>query len=125
MNAQHLVLYDGQCGVCRRIAHWAQGADTYQRLRLLPYQIAEHPLLDDALRAACRDAMHVITADQRVLAGGEASLLVLNALGWEQSTRLLSLPPLSWLVNFGYHAVARNRRLVGRLFPGGGGENAR
>ena len=61
------------------------------------------------LYAACERAVHVITADGRVLRAGQASLFVLGQIGHGFVARLLSLPPLVWLVEIGYALVAAHR----------------
>lgn len=71
------------------------------------------------LEVACARAVHVVTADGRILKGGRASLFVLGHLGWARTARFLALPPFIWLVELAYRTVARNRRLFSRfLFRG-------
>jgi hypothetical protein len=52
-NPQHLVLWDGKCGLCRRAIEWVMRRDTRKALVCETYQQSDHPLLDDTLRAAC------------------------------------------------------------------------
>ena len=67
------------------------------------------------LARACRRAVHVVTPDGRVLRAGRAALYVLGAIGWPALlVKLLSLPPLVWLLEIGYRIVADNRMLFGR-----------
>jgi hypothetical protein len=40
---------------------------------------------------------------------------VLEQIGFRDLARLLSLPPLSWLVESGYWLVARNRGLASKV----------
>jgi hypothetical protein len=65
------------------------------------------------LRAACRDAVHVLTPDGQVLKAGRAALFVLRGLGYPVG--LFALPPFIWGVEAGYQVVARNRRLFARF----------
>lgn len=67
------------------------------------------------LRAACAIAVHVVTADGRVLRAGRACLCVLERTGWGWFARLLSLPPLVWLVEGGYRVVATHRPFFARF----------
>lgn len=115
MVAADLVLWDGDCGFCRRGIAWVERQDREGRFRCVPYQQAEHPLLDAALRDACAKAVHVITADDQVLAGGRAALYVLEGIGWRGRARVLGSPPLFWAVEAGYGLVARHRRLFSRF----------
>ena len=72
-----------------------------------------------ALRAACARAVHVVTADGRVLRAGRAALFVLQQIGYERWAALLSVPPLIWCVEPGYRLVAANRAFFSRfLFHG-------
>jgi predicted DCC family thiol-disulfide oxidoreductase YuxK len=114
-NPQHLVLWDGQCGLCRRAIEWVMRRDTRNALVCETYQQSDHPLLDDTLRAACERAAHVITVDGRVLKAGRASLFVLRELGFRRIAWFLRLPPFIWCVELGYFVVARNRRFFSRL----------
>jgi predicted DCC family thiol-disulfide oxidoreductase YuxK len=62
------------------------------------------------LEAACRRAVHVLTADGRTLKAGRASLFVLEAVGYPRwLIRPLTWPPLIWAVELGYKIVAANR----------------
>ena len=69
------------------------------------------------LREACRRAVHVVTADGRILRAGLASLHVLAGVGWPVAW--MRWPPVSWLVELGYVLVARHRAAAARwLFRG-------
>jgi hypothetical protein len=67
------------------------------------------------LKAACDRAVHVLTPDGRTLKAGRACLYVMGQIGFPGLARLLSLPPLVWLVESGYWLVARNRALASRV----------
>jgi predicted DCC family thiol-disulfide oxidoreductase YuxK len=71
--------------------------------------------MDEALAAACRRAIHVVTADGRVLRAGRAALFVLARIGHPRIAALLGLPPLVQLVELGYAIVARRRRFFARF----------
>lgn len=68
-----------------------------------------------ALRAACREALHAITPDGRVLRGGRAVLAVMASLRWPLVARLLALPPFIWVIDVGYRQIAHHRPFVSRL----------
>ena len=69
-----------------------------------------------ALFAACEKAVHVLTMDGRTLRAGRAALFVLHTIGrWSLAARILSVPPLVWLVEMGYCLIARNRRFFSRF----------
>ena len=115
MNERALVLWDGQCAFCRRAVEWAQRRDTGNTLQVLPYQQAPSPPMTPELKAACARAVHVLTPDGQMLKAGRACLYVLGEIGFRGLARLLSLPPLIWLVECGYWLVARNRALASKV----------
>ena len=94
---------------------WVQKRDTAGAFRAVPYQEAPSPPVGPALRAACAQAVHVITPTGQVLRAGRAVLYILGQLGHPLAARALAVPPLVWGVEVGYWLVARNRRLVSRL----------
>jgi hypothetical protein len=72
--------------------------------------------MTDALAARCARAVHVLGPDGTLLAGGRASLFVLDRIGWwPRLVRVLGVPPLVWAVEAGYRVVARHRPLFGRV----------
>ncbi len=115
---RHLLLWDGKCGLCRRAVEWVRRRDRLERFDIIPYQEAAAPPMTPELRAACRRAMHVLTADGRVLRAGRASLFILRETGNRRLAAVLGLPPLVWLVELAYRIVARNRsELSWLIFP--------
>ena len=68
-----------------------------------------------ALSAACVRAIHVVTADGRVLRAGRAILFILDQIGYHRFARLFSHRLLLWAAELGYWIVARNRPLFGRF----------
>jgi predicted DCC family thiol-disulfide oxidoreductase YuxK len=115
VTAPALLLWDGDCGFCRRSVRWAERHDSGQAFRAIPYQQAPSPPMTPALRRACTQAVHVVTADGTVLRAGRACLWVLQRTGYPVLARVLSFPPLVWAVEVGYWLVARNRRLASRV----------
>src|SRR6266545_2727735 len=90
------VLWDGECGFCRRCVAWAVRHDADGRLRPTPFQRAPAQPMKPRLRRACTRAVHVVTPDGRVLRAGRAALYLLSVTGWPRLCWLLSLPPLVW-----------------------------
>ncbi|MBI3128637.1 MAG: DUF393 domain-containing protein [Candidatus Tectomicrobia bacterium] len=113
-DGRALLLWDGDCGFCRRSVAWVEARDRAGRIRSVPYQQASSPPMTDELRRACARWVHLILPDGRVLRAGRAALGVLALLGWERSAALLSLPPFVWLVEAGYWLVSENRGRLGR-----------
>ena len=115
MSAPALLLWDGDCGFCRRSVEWVQRRDTGGAIRAVPYQEAPSPPMTPELRAACGRAVHLVLPDGRVLRAGRACLEVLREIGFPFWAALLSVPPLVWAVELGYWLVARNRMLASRF----------
>ena len=115
MSAPALLLWDGDCGFCRRSVQWAERRDTGHAFQAVPYQQAPSPPMTPELRAACSRAVHLITPEGTVLRAGRACLWVLERTGYAGLSRVLSLPPLVWAVELGYWLVARNRQLASRV----------
>jgi predicted DCC family thiol-disulfide oxidoreductase YuxK len=117
VSPRHYLLWDGACGFCRRLVEWVRRRDRDTRFEIVPYQEARTPPMTPELREGCRRALHVVTSDGRILRAGRASLFVLGATGSSRLARVLSLPPLVWLVEIGYRLVSRNRSFLSRLLP--------
>ncbi len=81
----------------------------------MPYQEAPRPPMTDALAERCARALHVLAPDGTLLAGGRASLFVLERIGFPRLARLLRRPPLVWAVEWGYRLVARHRGVFTRV----------
>ena len=117
MNAdRHIILFDGECGLCLRVADWVRRRDKARLFDLIPYQEAPAPPMTPALASACRRAVHVVRRDGTILRAGKATLFVLEHTGLGAPARLLAIRPLLWLVELGYYLVARNRSHFGRFF---------
>ena len=112
---RHWIVWDGDCGFCRRAVTWALAEDRDGRFEAVPYQALPSPPLTPELRAACGEAVHVRTADGRWLRGGRACLFVLQRIGWPHLARVASAPPFVWLVDLGYRIVAAKRPFFSRL----------
>lgn len=109
---KHWVLWDAECGFCRRSVDWLLARDGRGVLIAVGYQEAPSPPMTPELRSACGEAVHVVTCSGRVLRGGRAVLFLLGEIGWVRTARFLSLPPMVWAVEVGYRLVARNRQML-------------
>ena len=72
------------------------------------------PPMTDALAAACKVTMFVVTPAGDWLRAEVASLYILRALGFRW-VRPFEYRPLRWLAALGYFFVARNRILVSKV----------
>ena len=85
------------------------------RFQPVPYQEGPSPPMTPELREHARQAVQVITIDGTQLSAGRAVLFVLEQIGWHPAlARLGQRRPFVWLVELGYHLVARNRAVLDR-----------
>ena len=109
-----VVLFDGDCGICRRSRRWANLCDVWCRLTWVNFR---DPQLRDQLPRLTDEqlqrTMWVITPAGRLLPGfiGWRYLLQSFPLTFIPSF-LLFLPPLGWLGNRLYQWIAARRRIV-------------
>lgn len=114
-TTQACILWDGECGFCRRAAAWFV-QHSRGKLRAMPFQEAPSPPMTPELWAAYEKAVHVILADGRIVRAGRAVLFLLEQVGWGWLARILRIPPLIWLVEWGYRIIANNRPFFARFF---------
>lgn len=114
VRARDLLLWDGECELCRRAVRWIEERDREERFLAIPYQATPEPLVGREIKEAAAHTVHVVRTDGQVLTSGRASLYVLDALG-HRWTRALTAPPLVWLVEAGYQLVSHNRHRLSRL----------
>jgi predicted DCC family thiol-disulfide oxidoreductase YuxK len=121
-----LLLFDGQCGVCRRIGHWVQTSGESQSG---PPSIITRPIGDDAeaLRLLYPDldiwdayaTIHVLMPDGSMRLGGEAVAEVLRTLhktkwfAWIFAIGIFGFRPFQVMLNLAYAVLAAVRPLFG------------
>src|SRR5258708_4527248 len=81
MAGQHWLLWDGDCGLCRRAAAWVKRKDLQEVFVIVPYQDALTPPMTPDLREACKRAVHVVTDDGTLIRAGKATLFILEQIG--------------------------------------------
>jgi predicted DCC family thiol-disulfide oxidoreductase YuxK len=118
---QHLILYDGVCGLCNSLVQFLLPRD---RRRIFDYASLQSNTGQTWLarfnkQSAALDTVVVITdylgSDPGLRSKADAALFVLHLLGqpWRSLALLRVLP--SALLNIGYDLVARSRyRVFGR-----------
>ena len=113
------VLYDRDCGICQATIRQLRRWDRNGRLAMLPLQSAPTSG-DPAIRTAAAEsplesALHVVAADGRVYAGGDAALAIVRELpGGHLLDPWRDVAPFRWVVGAGYDAVAHHRHEIGR-----------
>jgi predicted DCC family thiol-disulfide oxidoreductase YuxK len=117
----HLVLYDGACGLCRRLLQFLLAHD---RARIFKFASLQSPTGWTAVQRSGNDpddltSFYVVTnyrtRQPKVLSQGRAALFVARGLGWPwRAACLFSVLPTTLLDRL-YNVVARNRyRVFGR-----------
>lgn len=111
------LLYDEDCGLCVASAAWLGRRVAPRELRLLPLAAGpSDPVVATAVTG--RDlavALHVVTADGRVLAGAAAVLAAGRLVPrWRFLARVLGHRLGRTLLEPVYRWVAANRRAIGR-----------
>jgi predicted DCC family thiol-disulfide oxidoreductase YuxK len=113
------VLYDRDCGLCQATVRQLHRWDRHRRFAMLPLQSAPTSG-DPAIRIAAAGspleaALHVVAADGRVLAGGDAALAIIRELpGGGLLAPWRGVAPFRWVVGAGYDAIAGHRHEIGR-----------
>ncbi len=114
------LIYDGQCGFCRRWVGAVRRWDRRARVRAVPFQDGTAwqgmPGLE---RAALEEAVHLVAPEGRVYAGAAAARPLLALLpGGRVLAAPLVLPGAERLAGTVYHWVARRRHRDGCASPG-------
>lgn len=104
-----LVLYDGECNMCRRMVAWCARRDTRRQMDFVPSQMGPADLMTPALVKATEQSVHVVTTDGTILKAGRAVLYIFGKLGWRRFERFFSWGPILAIVEFFYGIVARHR----------------
>jgi predicted DCC family thiol-disulfide oxidoreductase YuxK len=123
MMAPAVLIYDGDCAMCRASALWlmrrALGGGA-RDVEILPCRSADRrarfPQVDEA---ACLAAMQLVLPDGRVLSGADAVPELLRRIPrWRWLARLFELPGMAPLARRVYAWVARNRMRLSCRLPG-------
>jgi predicted DCC family thiol-disulfide oxidoreductase YuxK len=121
-----ILLFDDECGVCRRIGHWVQNSARGKsgETSLIVRPIGEDP---DALRMLNPDldiwdaymTIHVLMPDGSMKLGGEAIAEVLRNLPntkwftWSFAISILGFRPFQMILNVAYAILADVRPIFG------------
>jgi ubiquinone biosynthesis monooxygenase Coq7 len=117
-----VLIYDGDCAMCRASALWlmrrALGAGA-EELEILPCRSparrARFPQIDDA---ACLSAMQLVLPDGRILSGADAVPELLDRMpGWRWLRRAFDVPGARPIARRAYAWIARNRMKLSCRLP--------
>lgn len=112
-SAVDLVLFDGDCGLCRAFAHWVRRRDRRGHFLWLPYQEASPEKLATwgLSPQRCAQRLYLITRRGRILSGAFGiNAILLHLSGWRWLVlALYALPPLLLLQMALYALIAKYR----------------
>lgn len=118
----HLLLYDGECGLCDRLTQFVLKRDRHDRFRFAPLQsrvgrawVQRFGRDSDDLDTFYVVAHYEDERKRRLLSRSDAGLFVLDELGggWKAAKALRVFPRR--LRDWGYDRIANNRhRLFGK-----------
>lgn len=114
------LVYDGECGFCRRAMERVRRWDREHRLRYVPFQDEAGVARLGVSLPALAAAMHLILPDGRVYAGADAAPEILRLLpgkGWLAAP--FALPGALPIARRVYAWIARQRRCLVRGRPAG------
>jgi predicted DCC family thiol-disulfide oxidoreductase YuxK len=111
----HALIYDGECGICRRSMDWVRSRDARGRVRIVPYQDPSVPAEFPAVpREEMENALQLISDSGERWQGADAVAHLLALLpGCGLVGSVLRAPLLRPLSHRVYRLVARNRRKLG------------
>ncbi len=118
-----VLIYDAECPVCRGAVDWVRRRAVPGAFEYLPCGSEERARRFPAVaRDACLRAMHLVLADGRVLAGGEAVPEILARLQGRRhrwAAALFRLPGAGTLSGAFYRWFAGHRHRIARLVSRG------
>ena len=118
LEQQSIVIYDGDCGICKRFQQFLKQIDWLNHFHCRPLQdnvlYKEYPFLNPT---KCCEEITLVSKSQKIYSGGDAIIKILSGLpltaviGW-----ICHLPPLRWFVHWIYLKIAKNRYLISQLW---------
>jgi predicted DCC family thiol-disulfide oxidoreductase YuxK len=107
-----VLVYDGECEFCRRLARWVERHDGRGRISVRPNQEAGLVERLGLTRDEADRASWAVEPGGRRFEGAAGISRVLRELGgvWAVLGAFYLVPPIAWLENRYYRRVARRRR---------------
>jgi len=115
MTADHVLLYDADCGFCRWSLDKILARDRDRRVRPVPLQSAEADVL---LKGMDRDrkmaSWHLVTPDGTIYSAGAAVAPLMRVLPATKGVAAIAgaMPPVTGIA---YRLISRNRTRLGKL----------
>ncbi len=117
IDGRLVLLFDGTCGPCTRVAKWVRQHDTEGRILVLPNQTAGVCKTWNLSRAEANRSVYLILQDGSRFEGAAAFSRVFAELGgaWRWLASPHRVSPVAALEELVYRWLARNRRRFGWL----------
>jgi len=111
----YTLIYDGECGICRRSVKWIRQRDEEERIELLPYQDPAVPeRFPEIPQSDMERAMQLVARDGARWEGARAAEELLAVLPrWRVAAPLFKIPGVRRVAERVYRWVASNRRRLG------------
>jgi len=118
MGDPAVLIYDGECSVCRKAVEWIRSRarpDSFEYLSLHSGELAQRfPFLDPA---ACKRAAHLVAPGGTVWIGEQAAPEIFRRIpGYRWAARCLRLPGARAISRAAYRFLARRRHAIAWLF---------
>ncbi len=116
------LIYDGECGFCRKWVDQIRKYDAAQKIKFLPCQSEERKQhFPQILEENCLKAMHVVLPDGQIFSGADAAPHVLAVLPrWQRCASLFKIPGVLLIARPVYRLIARNRHRLACDLPSKG-----
>jgi predicted DCC family thiol-disulfide oxidoreductase YuxK len=114
---QPVLIFDGECGFCRRwVRHWRRiSGGRIEYLAFQDVRVAER--FPEIPRASIEQAVHLVEPDGRVSSGAEAVFRLVHGAGGRRGPlRLYEASPLfARATEWAYRVVARHRAAISAI----------
>lgn len=112
-----VLIYDGECPLCRGSVRLVQSSVRSGELELLPFQAPDRATrYPELTEEACQQGIQLVLPNGCAVAGSEAVLETLARLrGWHWLSHVLRTPGVKLLVGHLYGWIARNRYTLSRV----------
>lgn len=112
-----VLIYDGECPLCRRAVEWVRQRDPAGRFEFLPCQAGERAARFPSMtEPTCLESVQLALPDGRVLSGADTLPAIFERLrGWSLVAGALRLPGVRYLSPRVYRWIATNRHQLSAI----------
>lgn len=112
-----VLIYDGECPLCRRAVEWVRERDPAGRFEFLPCQAEDRAARFASMpESKCLESVQLALPDGRVLSGADTLPAIFERLrGWSFLAGALRLPGIRHVSPRVYHWIATNRHQLSAI----------